>query len=71
MWPFIIVHVADTDTQTLPAISVQDFSHIRATPSPNYSAMTNDDKSRLVDALVLARRSRSSVEKLSDVLLPK
>ncbi|KJA25353.1 hypothetical protein HYPSUDRAFT_424620 [Hypholoma sublateritium FD-334 SS-4] len=58
-------------TQTLPTICVQDFSHIRATPSPNYSTMTDDDRVGLADALALAHRSRSSIDELSDVLLPK
>ena len=61
-------YIADANTQTLPPISVQDFSHIRATPSPNYSVLTEDDTSRLASALVLARCNRSSNEELSDVL---
>lgn len=37
--------------QNLGAFNVQDFSHIRPTPSPNFSAMTNEEMDVVGDKL--------------------
>lgn len=37
--------------QNLRAFNVQDFSHIRPTPSPNFSVMTNEEMNVVEDKL--------------------
>ncbi|KAH9481509.1 Tubulin-folding cofactor C [Psilocybe cubensis] len=51
-----------------PPFTVQDFSHIRPTPSPNFSTMDDSTKQAIEDGIASAHNDTTFVEKLNTVL---
>ncbi|PPQ77110.1 hypothetical protein CVT25_010804 [Psilocybe cyanescens] len=50
-----------------PSFTVQDFSHIRPTPSPNFSILDESNKEMIENRLITARDDFSFAEKLNTV----
>ncbi|KAF9557807.1 TBCC-domain-containing protein [Agrocybe pediades] len=51
-----------------PDYAVQDFSHIRPTPSPHFAFMNDESKESIEQWIVKARQDPTSVDRLRDVL---